>query len=213
MKRTRTTRRAPLVAIAASVAFASVAIMPTSNAADTPSGGHSQSSHVDRPGVVQYWGYTPGSGEWKSKATTSSARANHSPAEFAQANPALTQPAAASAAGPGFVCSLFVSDVYRSGSRIQSDTWAQCSGSFDVQYTGAQFKRDSWLGWRNFSGVMTTPWTTGYTQDWTWWRSCTSGGTYNYRLVGLQHTQAYDGTWHTGPNVYSADNFRTNCGS
>jgi hypothetical protein len=60
---------------------------------------------------------------------------------------------------------------------------------------------------------MTTPYTTGYTQDWTWWRSCGSGGTYNYRLVGIQHTMAYDGTWHTGPNVYSASNYRANCGS
>lgn len=40
-----------------------------------------------------------------------------------------------------------------------------------------------------------------------------SGGTYTYRLVGIQHTMAYDGTWHTGPNVYSASNYRTNCGS
>ncbi len=128
--------------------------------------------------MVQYWGYTPGKGEWKSSVQKTDSKKDNSPAHYA-ATRAAAAPSSTDLTGPGFVCSLFVSNVYRNGGRIQADTLGQCSGSFDVWYQGAQFKRDSWLGWQNFSDVMTTPWTTGYTQDWTWWRNCGSGGTYN----------------------------------
>lgn len=183
-----------------------------SSSADSSSGGGpaaSTGSVGNAPGVVQYWGYTPGSGEWQSPVYASTATADHNPGKYVASHPA---PRSTSASDPGFSCSLYVPDVWRSGSRLDGETLATCVGSFDDQYVGAQFKIKRWNGWKDFSGVMHSDLTVDYQQRWDWWRSCTGTLSYAYRLSAMQHTSDLEGNWHSGPSVYSGHDYHSHCG-
>ncbi len=224
-------RIAVATVLAAAVALVAAAGVSAADGRPGPMWGSqvaSPAAAADTEGNLQFWGYTPGQGDWHSEVQRSTGSADHSPESFRGLKIAVP-PAGATksqgtkvsdaastpdAAALGFLCSLFVGDAYLSADGVKAYTAATCSGLFDVQYTGAQFKRSSWLGWQNFSGVMTTPTTTYYENDYNFWRYCNlSGGTYNYRLFAVQHTMADDGTWHSGPTVYSADDFRYHCGT
>lgn len=178
------------------------------------SAGAASGSHP--AGVVLYWGYSPDKGDWQSASTSVKSTTDISPQNYKGVTTAATAAPMAAAAG-AFVCSQLTSNVTLWGGALRANTLGQCSGQFIRFYQGAQFKRDAWNGWHNYSGVITFDTTAGYQQAVDWWANCNlggdPGGTYNYRLTGIMHTMDTDGYWHTGPSVWSGSNFRTACGS
>lgn len=212
--------RKPFLVAAVLMAFvAGISGAPQSYAADdgsSPTQGSSQTDSLpiskSQVGNIQYWGYSPDTGDWQSAVTTTTAGADHSPQVYLAKHPAVAASAKPAAVG-AFTCSLYVPPVHRDGKRLVGETVAQCTGTYDGFYVGAQFKVKRYNGWQNFSGVMHSDMEYGAQQYWNWWRSCTSGSSYAYRLSAIQHTMDTGGGWHSGPSVYSDTDYHASCGT
>ncbi len=121
---------------------------------------------------------------------TSDQKLNDDTTQFAGTEPAENRRMALSAAKASWTCVVTgVPKPELSGSQLQSYAGAYCTGGRPGQLRLQHwFERDSWSGWRAFTNVRYTAWTTAQTQGTNIYAQCIkAGGTYNYRAkVGIQ---------------------------
>ena len=204
-------------------AIVSLGIAPVALASSPNSGensNHTVSTHPTSSrsllvkGFVGYWGYsTKTKKQWSSKpirvigGNPLSANNIRRAAELYSGQKGFAPVGSDSGAN----CALLVNDVYYvTGSphgTLRGSTVATCTGSFDGQYTSQKFQRDSFLGWRDYSGIIAGKYTYETTDDDYWATTCNSGGDlggrYNYRQYAFQTVFDSNSNPHIGPAYVS----------
>ena len=164
---TAVTRRAAQITVTLALAVATGGILATGPALAQDSGG--RAGAADRPSTA---------------VTTQSIPAYDRDlpvGKSALQRSSAASPAAALAAA--WVCTVYASDPWKSGSEIEGDGWQSCSGAgYAPSHIKVSIQRSRWYGWQTMWSY-TSPWTSADWDSATVWYDCSGDGTYTYRVV------------------------------